>query len=68
MLNCGNLRLRCHVKGTSPISKADSSDAPSRDGAARSSDELAVMAGERRGCVIRVTSIANREAGRSKTT
>lgn len=51
-LNCGNLRQRCQAKGTSLKGKADSSDALSRDGAARSSDEAAVMAVERRGCVI----------------
>jgi len=34
------------------MGKADSSDAPSRGAAARSSDEAAVMAVERRGCVI----------------
>ena len=46
-LNCGNLRRRWQAKGASLKGEADSSDAPSRDGAARSSDEAAVMAAER---------------------
>jgi hypothetical protein len=58
--NCGNLRWRCKAKGT-----AYSSDAPPRDGAARSSDEAAVMAVERRGCVIPASCCANRASGRS---
>jgi len=58
-LNCGNLRRRCQVKGSSLKSKADSSDAPSRGGAARSSDETAVMAAERRGRVIPVKNRVN---------
>ena len=53
MLNCGNLRLRCQGKGTSAKREADSTDAPPRGGATRSSDEVAVMAMERRGRVIR---------------
>ena len=36
-LNCGNLRRRCQAKGPSPKGEADSSEAPSRDGAVRSS-------------------------------
>ena len=52
-LNCGNLRWRWEAKGTSPQGEADSSDAPPRDGAARSSVETAVMAEKRRGGVIR---------------
>jgi hypothetical protein len=40
-------------EGTSPQGEADSSDAPPRDGAARSSVETAVMAEKRRGGVIR---------------
>jgi hypothetical protein len=64
-LNCGNLRWRCKAKGTSSQGKADSSDAPSRGGAARSSDEVAVMAVERRGCVIPALRCVNREYGRS---
>ena len=64
-LNCGNLRWRCEAKGTSPKGEADSSDAPSRDGAARSSDEAAVMAVERRGCVIPALRDVNRAGGRS---
>ena len=47
-MNCGNLRRRCQAKGPSLKSEADSSEAPSRDGAVRSSVETAVMAGERR--------------------
>ena len=49
-LNCGNLPRRWQAKGASPKGEADSSDAPSRDGAARSSDEAAVMAAERKRC------------------
>ena len=64
-LNCGNLRWRCQAKGTSPKGKAESSDAPPRDGAARSSVETAVMAGERRGGVIRQTWEINRATGRN---
>ena len=65
MLNCGNLRRRCEAKGTSPKGEADSSNAPSRDGAARSSDEAAVMAAEQRGGVILGEGNANRVSGRS---
>ena len=64
-LNCGNLRWRCKAKGTSPKGKADSSDAPPRDGAARSSDETSVMAVERRCCVIPALGCVNRASGRS---
>lgn len=64
-LNCGNLRWRCKAKGTSPKGKAENSDAPSRDGAARSSVEAAVMAVERRGCVIPALVSINRISGRS---
>ncbi|OYV78485.1 MAG: hypothetical protein B7Z70_09370 [Acidithiobacillus ferrivorans] len=64
-LNCGNLRWRCQAKGTSPKGEAESSDAPSRGGAARSSVEAAVMTVERRGCVIPVWNRANRVSGRS---
>jgi len=45
--------------------EADSSNAPPRDGAARSSAETAVMAGERRGGVIRQTWEINRATGRN---
>src|SRR3954447_11287748 len=38
-LNCGNVRRRWQAKGTSLQGEADSSDAPSRGGAARSSVE-----------------------------
>jgi len=64
-LNCGNLRWRCKAKGTSSKGEADSSDVPPRDGAARSSDEAAVMAVERRGCVIPALCDVNRASGRS---
>lgn len=47
-LNCGNLRWRWQANGTSPQGEAESSDAPPRDGAVRSSAEIAVMAKERR--------------------
>ena len=65
MLNCGNLRQRCQAKGTSRFCKANSSDALSRDGAARSSDEVAVIAMERRGRVIQVYWHVNCESRRS---
>ena len=64
-LNCGNLRRRCQAKGTSPKGEADSSDAPPRDGAARSSVETAVMAEERRGGIIRQAWGINRATGRN---
>src|SRR4051794_41787951 len=48
-LNCGNLRRRCQAKGPSGKCEADSSEAPPRDGAVRSSVETAVMAGGGRG-------------------
>src|SRR5262245_60118749 len=51
MVNCGNLRSRCQGKGSSATHEADSTDARSRGGAARSSGEVAVMAKERRGRV-----------------
>ena len=51
-LNCGNLRPRCQGKRASAARKADSTNTRSRDGAARSSAEVAVMAMERRGRVI----------------
>jgi hypothetical protein len=45
-LNCGNLRRRCQANGTSPENgEADSSNAPPRDGAARSSVDPVVMEG-----------------------
>jgi hypothetical protein len=65
MLNCGNLRRRCEGKGTSVKGKADSTDAPSRDGVTRSSVETAVMAVERRGRVIRSWNWANCAGRRS---
>src|SRR5207302_8487622 len=64
-LNCGNLRRRWQAKGTSPQGEAESSDAPPRDGAARSSAETAVMAGERRGGAIRPAWGNNRGTGRN---
>src|SRR5689334_20384443 len=64
-LNCGNLRWRCEAKGTSSKGEADSSDAPSRDGAARSSVEAAVMVVERRGCIILALGGINRASGRN---
>ena len=64
-LNCGNLRRRWQAKGTSLQGEADSSDAPSRGGAARSSVETAVMAGERRGGVIQQAGRINRVTGRN---
>ncbi|QBY55919.1 hypothetical protein E0W60_30330 (plasmid) [Cupriavidus oxalaticus] len=67
-LNCGNLRWRCQAKGTSPKGEAESSDAPPRGGAARSSVEAAVMAVERRGCVIPVWGRVNCVSRRSTAT
>jgi hypothetical protein len=64
-LNCGNLRRRCKAKGTSSQGEANSSDASSRGGAARSSVETVVMTVERRGCVIQSLNIVNRDSGRS---
>jgi hypothetical protein len=52
MLNCGNLRSRCKGKGTSAKREADSTNARSRGGAIRSSDEIIVMMMERRGRII----------------
>jgi hypothetical protein len=52
ILNCGNLRWRCQGKGTSEKGEAESTEAPSRGGATRSSDEVTVMVMERRGRVI----------------
>ena len=66
-LNCGNLRRRWRAKGTSLQSEADSSDAPSRGGAARSSVETAVMAGERRGGVIQQAGRINRVTGTNRS-
>ena len=65
MLNCGNLRWQCQAKGTSPQGEAETSDVPPRDGAARSSDEAAVMAEERRGGVIWPACGINRATGRN---
>ncbi|PPD41008.1 MAG: hypothetical protein CTY16_16615 [Methylobacter sp.] len=59
MLNCGNLRRRCKTKGTNRKGEADSSDAPSRGGAVRSSVEAVVMRVGRRGCVIPVLNNVN---------
>src|SRR3954471_13363028 len=64
-LNRGNLRRRCEAKGTSRQGEADSSDAPPRDGAARSSDEAAVTVVERRGGVIQHAWEINRATGRT---
>ena len=56
-VNCGNLRSRgvdddADGRGTSENREAESTNARSRGGATRSSDEVAVMATERRGRVI----------------
>lgn len=64
-LNCGNLRTRCEGKGTSMICEADITDARSRGGATRSSDEVIVMMMERRGRVIESGVHANCASGRS---
>jgi hypothetical protein len=65
MLNCGNLRLRCKGKSTSPKGEADSTDAQPRGGATRSSVEVAVMVMERRDRVILSEECANCENRRS---
>ncbi|PPT85370.1 hypothetical protein XthCFBP4691_16320 [Xanthomonas theicola] len=65
-LKCGNLRWRWQGKGASPQGEADSTDAPPRDGAARSSEEVAVMARERRGRVIWSWSWVNCASRRSR--
>lgn len=57
--NCGNLRWQCQGKGTSVKHEADSTDVPSRGGAARSSVEGAVMAVERRGGIIQPNLLVN---------
>ena len=64
-LNCGNLRTRWQGKSTSIICEADSTDARSRDGAIRSSDEVTVMVMERRDRVIESGVHVNRASGRS---
>lgn len=64
-LNCGNLRTRWKGKGTSILCEADSTNARSRDGATRSSDEVTVMVMERRGRVIESGVHVNRASGRS---
>jgi hypothetical protein len=58
-LNCGNLRWRCKGKGTSVRSEAENTEAPSRDGAIRSSDENLVMRFERRDRVIQSNGKVN---------
>ena len=64
-LNCGNLRLRCKGKGTSPKGEAERTDAQPRGGATRSSAEVAVMAMERRGRVVQSEEGANCASRRS---
>ena len=64
-LNRGNLGGDVKRKAQARKGEADSSDAPSRDGAARSSVETAVMAGERRGGVFRQAWEINRATGRN---
>ena len=66
MLNCGNLRLRCKGKGTSRKGEAESTDAQPRGGATRNSGDVAVMAVERRGRVIRSEERANCGSRRSE--
>ena len=63
--NCGNLRSRWQGKRSSRNGKADSTNARSRGGATRSSEEVIVMMMERRGCVIEVGVQANHVSGRS---
>lgn len=59
MLNCGNLRRQCQGKGASLKGKADSTDAPSRGGATRSSNEVTIIVMERRGRVIQSCILVN---------
>ncbi len=58
-LNCGNLRWRCKGKGSSVKSKAENTEALSRDGAICSSDESLVMRLERRDRVIQSNGKVN---------
>lgn len=62
-LNYGNLQWRWQAKGTSQTGEADSSDAPPRNGATRSSDETAVMGVERRSCIISAWASPTAQAG-----
>ena len=64
--NCGNLRSRCEGKGTSLTSEADSTEARSRGGATRSSEEVIVMMMERRGRIIESSASVNHASGRSR--
>lgn len=66
--NCGNLRSRWKGKSPSLIGEADSTDARSRGGATRSSEEVIVMMMERRGRIIEVGVHANHVSGRSMGT
>lgn len=50
-------------KRADPVRK--NTDAEDRGGATRSSDEVAVIVMERRGCVIRLLACANQSNGRS---
>lgn len=63
--NCGNLRWRCQGKGTSVKNEAESTEASSRDGAIRSSNEGSVMELERRDCIIRSLELVNCASRRS---
>ena len=63
--NCGNLRWRWQGKGTSVKNKAESTEASSRGGAIRSSEEGSVMELERRDCVIRSLDMVNCASRRS---
>jgi hypothetical protein len=64
-LNCGNFGGDVKRKAQAPKGEADSSNAPPRDGAVRSSVETVVMAVERRGGVIQQAREINRATGRN---
>ncbi len=58
--NVGTCWLNAKGREVAMSSSFASTDVSQRDGATRSSDEGAVMAVERRGCVIQPSAIANR--------
>ena len=59
MWNVGTCWLNAKGRGVATFSDFASTNVSQRGGATRSSDEIAVMAVERRGCVIQPSDIAN---------
>ena len=57
--NVGTCWLNAKGRGVTDMSDFASTDVSQRGGATRSSDEVAVIAMERRGCVIQPSAIAN---------